>query len=247
MYGSRAFPAFHWRYIFQVFYFRWGRPLCGVAILGYAWLVNLQFRFIEVLSGLIRFFYSNRCNCYACAFLYIIAVWPCIVPGIISPVFTHIIYYCGIFNNGNVARPVDIIPVHIPVAKIPAAHKRPLVVRYIIAVAVCNVYPNARPDWRPSVIVCRLPPGNPSGAPFITGYPHGPVIRVGIPAAIMKRRPAPCIIGNPRPSFICKNPVPVGVIRAKAVGYIGHPYITISGCVNPCAIGAKVVVKNLIV
>src|ERR1019366_2994865 len=59
----------------------------------------------------------------------------------------------------------------------------------------------------PAASVPARPPGHPGRPPDPVGRPNPAAARVLIPAAIVKRRPAPRIVGLPKPSRIGVNPV----------------------------------------
>jgi hypothetical protein len=61
----------------------------------------------------------------------------------------------------------------------------------------------------------------------------------------MKWRPAPVVIGNPRPAVVGIKPVAVRIIGPE-ISHGRHPGIAIISIIYPIAIGAQVVIELLI-
>jgi hypothetical protein len=153
-----------------------------------------------------------------------------------GPVDPGIINYGRIVDDRDIVRIVDIIVIDVPSAEIPVSDKCPLIVGNVIAIAVCHIDADSGSYRCPAVIISGSSPGDPSRAPFVTRNPDGSVIGIVIPAAIVKRRPSPCVIGNPGPSLVCIYPVSVCGIRRKPGIHIGYPDITVIGVLDPGSI-----------
>ena len=96
---------------------------------------------------------------------------------------------------------------------------------------------------RPAYIDVTASPGHPTWPPDGSGHPKPAKASIPAPAAIMKRTPAPYILGAPCPAIVCPNPVPVG-IRAPAVGdIVRNPYVTVSAVGYPNSIRIEIAVK----
>jgi len=134
-----------------------------------------------------------------------------------------------------------IIIINIPADKTSLWHKDPIVGRNINR----NVNAYARRQRRPAIIVSSGPPVDPSGAPFVAWHPCPAYIVVKIPPSIVKRRPAPVVVGHPSIAISRHHPIPIGGVRLKARFRIRDPHVTMDRVADPIAIGHQFIIEYL--
>src|ERR1700704_2039455 len=103
-----------------------------------------------------------------------------------------------------------------------------------------------RRKWRPTSIAAPEAPGDPGGAPFVTGSPDPAVIGQPDPASIMVSSPPEILVGNPCPPFIGVGPVAIGIRSPCGVvhGNVRLPAVAVITDLDP-APAAEVVVKEI--
>src|SRR5688572_7280007 len=99
--------------------------------------------------------------------------------------------------------------------------------------------------WGPPIVTTATSPCYPCRTPLRIGYPEPAVKIIKQPTTVVKRRPTPGVIGNPRVSVFRIDPIPVGSIGNKATVYSRDPDITMIAIVHPCSVGLKFIIKNL--
>src|SRR5690606_34974854 len=92
---------------------------------------------------------------------------------------------------------------------------------------------HARAQWSPAIVTTTATPVNPGRSPLVTGYPRPAVIVGIVPSAIVKRRPSPIVIRNPRVTIGSHHPVATGRIGLEISTGIRQPDITIFRVVDP--------------
>ena len=103
-----------------------------------------------------------------------------------------------------------------------------------------------RRQRRPAAEFVRGAPADPGWPPDAVGHPDPAVMFVAEPAAIVERRPAPGIVGNPIPSGIRPDPMTGVAIRPPVMVQDDNsrlPAPTVTGQVHPGAIGGKVFIE----
>lgn len=149
-----------------------------------------------------------------------------------------------IINYGRIMYVAHIIVAHVDTGNAVAGTEGPVVCgRPVTAEGDADIHPWAH--GCPAIVTAIFAPGDPGRGPFIAGRPHPSVGIVVEPVAIMKRRPAPAIAGNPDPAFVCINPMSAGAVGAKAAASCRYPYIPIIRIIHPGAIRAELIIKDL--
>src|SRR5215472_2822616 len=82
-----------------------------------------------------------------------------------------------------------------------------LVVNTFVAPASAQHIDRVRRQGSPAAMLAAHPPGHPCRSPLPVRTPHPPTAFVVMPAAIMKRRPAPRIMRLPVPAAVGVNPM----------------------------------------
>ena len=117
----------------------------------------------------------------------------------------------------------------------------------IVAPAQPQIEVSVRWQRRPTTGVPTRPPRYPGRPPDAVGRPDPAAARVLIPAPIVKRRPAPRIVGLPKPPGVAVNPVTAIAIGPPTVGDHDRPGLpapadSFQG--YPSAIGRKIAVEE---
>jgi hypothetical protein len=144
----------------------------------------------------------------------------------------------NIVNHGNIINNCCAVDIrHIIIVDINAGytftgHKIPIISRGSVTSPDADV--DSGSYWRPAIIMVIFPPGHPCGSPLIAGSPH-PSIRIVVkPVAIMKRRPAPIVIGNPGPAILRVNPISAAAIGPETMtDRSRNPHISVFRVTHP--------------
>src|SRR5581483_6925746 len=109
------------------------------------------------------------------------------------------------------------------------------------------LHTHTRSERSPAIVIAGCAPGNPCRRPVFTRNPHPSIIIVIKPSAVVESRPAPIVVLGRGPAVIAVDPVTFSGIWPEIAAYIiGNPNITVIRVINPGAIWAQLIVKNLV-
>ncbi len=130
---------------------------------------------------------------------------------------------------------------HSAVVHVASRQESPVVPREI------DVYVNIHPwsHWCPSVVPTTTSPSDPSGRPFVAGYPSPPVIVVPVPPSVVERGPSPRVIRHPHVAMVGHHPVTIRGVGMKIPSHAWDPNSAVRTVVDPPPVRPQLVVENV--
>ena len=161
------------------------------------------------MPGSVVVSYRNSIDSFTANSLYICPVRTINICCTSIAVYICPIDYRRISYNSVVIISVYIVTAYIMSLQIPVSYEHPIISVPVISSSKTEINAYSRSHWRPAVIAACSSPGYPCRTPLVVRYPKPAIVSIIVPPAIMKRSPAPVIVGDPCPSVIGEYPVSI--------------------------------------